>query len=457
MNTMLKSISLAAAASLALTAHAGDKEVLDLLVKKGVVSAEERGKLLEESKAKASASGVDRVFPKEDATKRLTISGYFQTQYENFSYDDDTTAANYVAGKKDFVSQSGFLMRRLYLDILADVGEGISGNVVYDLSGNTANSIDRAMVSLSKSWGTVDVGYRKVTWGYEESTLSSLFKASSSKLLTVERGITNRYWNEQENGTRLGFGAHHTGIHYTSPANPQGLEYGLSVVNSAQGYNFKSPAGASNNDVALFANAVFNWKVSDYQKYAVGVNYGQASYWDNANTKNTTTSMAGYNPFVQAQMGDFTVYGEMMSTKLDAATGKDYTPVGYNATVAYKFNDNWEGVARYTALDTDGRGQKIGDGVRDFAKATVLPFTDAKFNKSDSVFIGVNYYFSLSSAAGAVHGPNAKIQLGYEVSNFTDGKVTNTALNTPLVGANGAATYTDATVNTIRAQFQVAF
>jgi hypothetical protein len=34
-------------------------------------------------------------------------------------------------------SSSGFIMRRLYLEVLADVGEGISGDVVADLSGNT--------------------------------------------------------------------------------------------------------------------------------------------------------------------------------------------------------------------------------------------------------------------------------------------------------------------------------
>lgn len=468
MNHTLKSITLAAAASLAVTAYAGEKEVLDLLVKKGTITAEERGKLLEESKAKASASGVDRVFPKEDATKRLTFSGYIQTQYESFSYEDDLAASKYVSGKKpDFTNQSGFLMRRLYLEMLADVGEGLSANVVYDMSGNTSSSIDRAMASIATSWGTIDAGYRKVAWGYEESTLSSLFKASSSKLLTVERGITNRYWNEQENGTRLGFGAHHTGIHYTSPANPQGLEYGFSVVNAAQGFTFKSTGAqsGSNNDIALFGNVVFNWKVSDFQKYAVGVNLGQSSYWTNSKTSNVRGHLTGYNPFVQAMMGNFTVYGELLSTKLDElASGIDYKPKGYNATVACKFSDNWEGVARYTYLDTDGRGQKIGDGVRDFVKQSSsstkdysLPFTDAKFDKSNSIFLGVNYYFTLSAAGSPVYGPNAKFQVGYEMANFTDGLVTNTAANKPLSGLNGATFQTDAQVNTIRAQFQVAF
>ena len=34
---------------------------------------------------------------------------------------------------------------------------------------------------------------------------------------------------------RLGFAAHHTGLHYNSVVNPQGFEYGASIVNSAQG------------------------------------------------------------------------------------------------------------------------------------------------------------------------------------------------------------------------------
>ncbi|MEY4034097.1 MAG: hypothetical protein RL492_1291 [Verrucomicrobiota bacterium] len=446
MNNTLKTMLVAAAALTAVSAQAQDKATLDLLVKKGVISAEERAKTLDEAASARAASGVNRVFPKEDATKRFTIAGYFQTQMENFSYSQVATAG--AASTSNYRAQNAFLMRRLYIEFIADVGEGIQGNVVFDMSGNTANSIDRAMVSHTSSIGTFDFGYKKVTWGYEESTLSSLFKASSSKLLTVERGITNRYWNEAENGSstatnslgrRLGFGAHHTGLHYTSVANPQGFEYGASVTAAAQGFNnFKGL-----NDVGGFANLVYNYKVSDNQKYAVGVNYGKVRYFSVAGASNTQANMEGYNPFVQAQYDNWTVYAEYLSTKINGTADVTNT--------AYKINDNWEAVARYTNLDTDGRGQAISDGVRDFGTvggAGGAGISASNFNKSNSYYLGVNYYFTLPVAGGAtVNGANAKIQLGYERSEFKD------IVSGGVVTVAGAK----ANVDAIRLQAQVAF
>ncbi|NBY42626.1 MAG: hypothetical protein EBQ49_04915 [Verrucomicrobia bacterium] len=490
MNTTIKSMLIAAAALTAVSSFAQDKATLDLLVKKGLITAEERAKTLDESAQARAASGVGRVFPKEDATKRLTIAGYFQAAYQSFNYKQDGLAT-------DMPNQSQFLMRRLYVEILADIGEGISGNIVLDTSGNTTSSstswLDRAIVSHSSNLGTFDVGYKKVTWGYEESTLSSLFKASSSKLYTVERGITNRYWNEAENGNsarsdgrRLGFGAHHTGIHYSSVINPQGFEYGASVVDSAQG---RVTEGNGSNDLGYFANVVWNNKVSDNEKYAIGVNYGKTKYFASTATTtyattatgaplvytttattstpaSTLATMEGYNPFVQAQYFNWTVYGEYLSTKVtsskDAAVNlddQDRKPTGYNATVVYKINDNWEGVARYTSLDTNDRGIKISDGERGFSTKTNVASpaaagnSDAAWNKADAIYLGLNYYFTIPVAgAAAVNGPNAKIQFGLERANF-NGKITAATTVTNTNSHDASKAYVDA----LRVQAQVAF
>ena len=457
MNSTLKSMLIAAAAITSVSAYAQDKATLDLLVKKGVITAEDRAKTLEEAATARTASGAGRVWAKEDTTSRLTFSGYFQTQYENFGYSQTVGATGVKTS--DYRAQSAFLIRRLYLETFADLGSGISGDVVFDMSGNTANSIDRAMVSLAGSYGSFDFGYRKVTWGYEESTLSSLFKASSSKLYTVERGITNRYWNEQENGSatattrsdgrRLGFGAHHLGLHYNSVTNTNGLEYGASVTNSAQGFNNYKGL----NDLGLYANVVWNNKISDNEKYAVGVNYGKASYFNATAVAQSTAKIEGYNPFIQAQYFKWTLLAESMNTKVnqsaDAANvnNTDHTPKGYDLTLAYDFTQNWQGVIRYTNLDSDGRGQQIGDGERDFASVGGLGGTT--FNKSDSYYIGVNYFFTVNALGKEVAGTNAKIQLGYEMATFKD---TLTSAGLVTTGAGDRAK-----VNTIRLQAQVAF
>jgi hypothetical protein len=332
------------------------------------------------------------------------------------------------------------------------------------MSGNTANSVDRAMVSSSSSIGTFDLGYRKVTWGYEESTLSSLFKASSSKLYTVERGITNRYWNEQENGStatlrsdgrRIGFGAHHNGLHYTSVANPNGFEFGGSVVNSAQGSLTAQSKGL--NDLGYYANVVWNNKVSDTEKYAVGINYGRNNYsnWNNTSTPVQANALVeGYNPFVELQYGKWNFLAEYMTTKIGQSqdvnsTGQsvDRTPKGYDVTVAYDIVENLQGVFRYTNLDTDHRGQKISDGEREFTTISGTA-SDATYNKSEAFYLGVNYFFTLDAIGGKqVTGTNAKIQLGYEIAKFKD----------PISAGASTNTGVTAQVNAVRLQAQVAF
>ena len=65
-------------------------------------------------------------------------------------------------------------------------------------------------------------------------------------------------------------------------------------------------------------------------------------------------------------------------------------------------------MARYSALDSDGRGQRVSDGFRDVQNA---PLSNTQYDKSHSVFVGMNYYFNKN---------NAKIQLGYEKAKLED-------------------------------------
>ena len=84
----------------------------------------------------------------------------------------------------------------------------------------------------------------------------------------------------------------------------------------------------------------------------------------------------------------------------------DRDPSGYNVTLVYKVSENLEAVARYSALDTDGRGQKASDGFRDVQTTGTSGST---YDKSDSVYLGLNYYFNKH---------NAKIQIGYEMAQL---------------------------------------
>jgi hypothetical protein len=406
MNSTLKSMLIAAAAITSVSAFAQDKATLDLLVKKGLITAEERAKTLDEAAKARSASGLNKIFVKEDATKRLTFSGRIQTQYESIS-GSQTTGAGVESRPVDF---SNAFMRRLYLGFKADMGEGISGEIVYNFADDT---LDKAIFTSETAVGNFILGYQKVQWGLEENT-------SSSKLLTVERSASNRFWNESASASnqRLGFGARHTGLHYANKYAvdaAQTLEFGGSVANAIQG---ETNAATTSNDIGVFANLIYTYKISDTNKHSLGLNWGTQR--DNrdvtgANTAGATdATISGFNPYIKSQFDKLIVQAEYIGTTNEArgsaVTGTERKPSGFTALAAYKFTDQVEGVVRYSQLDTDGQGATFGDLYRD-AKNIGSGF----YNKFDSVYVGVNYYFV---------DHNAKIMFGYEKANASEGMAT---------------------------------
>ena len=395
MNSTLKSMLIAAAAITSVSAFAQDKATLDLLVKKGLITAEERAKTLDEAAKARTASGLNKIFVKEDAIKRLTFAGRVQTQYESIG---GTTTSNAGVETKALDLNNGF-MRRLYLGFKADMGEGISAELVNNFADNT---LDKAIFTADSPYGTFVLGYQKVQWGLEENT-------SSSKLLTVERSASNRFWNEGVSSSslgRLGFGARHTGLHYANKYAvdaAQTLEYGASVANAAQGQ-----ANNSGNDIGVFANLIYTYKISDTNKHSLGLNYGtQRDNRDAAGTNGaglTNATISGYNPYIKSQFDKLIVQAEYISTTNEAVPGStpnavERKPEGYTILAAYKFTDQVEGVVRYSQLDTDGQGATFGGLYRDGSNLGGV------YNKFDSVYVGVNYYFV---------DHNAKIMFGYE-------------------------------------------
>ena len=427
MNSTLKSMLIAAAAITSVSAFAQDKATLDLLVKKGLITAEERAKTLDEAAKARTASGLNKIFVKEDAIKRLTFAGRVQTQYESIG---GTTTSNAGVETKALDLNNGF-MRRLYLGFKADMGEGISAELVNNFADNT---LDKAIFTAETAYGNFILGYQKVQWGLEENT-------SSSKLLTIERSASNRFWNESAASTsstgRLGFGARHTGLHYANKYAvdaAQTLEYGASVANAAQGQ-----ANNSGNDIGIFANLIYTYKISDTNKHSLGLNYGtQRDNRDAAGTNGaglTNATISGFNPYIKSQFDKLIVQAEYISTTNEAVTGStpnavERKPEGYTILAAYKFTDQVEGVVRYSQLDTDGQGAAFGGLYRDASNITA-----SVYNKFDSVYVGVNYYFV---------DHNAKIMFGYENAKASG--------LTTLGGGVGGAGKADADIFRLQAQ-----
>jgi hypothetical protein len=451
MNSTLKSMLIAAAAITSVSAFAQDKATLDLLVKKGIITAEERAKTLQTAAASKTESGMDRVFIKEAGANRLTFSGRIQGQWEMADYTQTASGVETQAADLNNV-----MMRRLYLGAKVDVGHGFSGELVWNFGDNSgadvrnaadtgsgsvrAGAADKAVFTYEGDIGKFDIGYQKVQFGQEENT-------SSSALYTVERSMVTRYWAESNNGRRLGFGARHVGLHYSNKVvigegGPGTLAYGASIVDALQGYN---TVGV--NDFGYYANVSFDWKPLGT---TIGVNYGLTPSGATSTSGGMPTAVGGsldmaegFNPYFKYVTGDLTIVGEYIITGIDASSATstnsgfiDRDPSGYNITLAYKLSENLEAVARYSALDTDGRGQQASDGFRDVQSS---PLTAATYDKSNSIFVGLNYYFNKN---------NAKIQLGYEkaklegrISGYTNGVAT-------VVGADHA----DADIFRVQAQ-----
>jgi phosphate-selective porin len=377
----LKPLVLAAAAALTVTAHAGDKEVLDLLVKKGVISAEERAKAIQESKTKANELNLNEVYAAQDAVKRLAISGRVQVQYEGASVEENGVAS---------ISTNDFILRRMYIGAKADVGEGFSGEIVWNFAdGSNGGEFDKAVFTAETSFGKFDIGYQKVQWGQEENT-------SSGRMAVIERSMVTRYWAESNNGRRVGFGARHAGIHYSNRAilgeGGQGtFNYGLSVVRAEHNANFSgNTAGA--NDLGFYGFTSVEWKPLGL---TVGVNVAENKH---SGTSGAVLDVSGYNPYFAWKSGDFTLLGEYIDTDVGTAN-----PTGFNVTGIFKAAEKLEYVIRYSALDTDGRNVRVSDGLRN------INGPSTNYNEMDSIYLGVNYYFI---------GNNAKIQAGYEMANF---------------------------------------
>ena len=430
MNSTLKSMLIAAAAITSVSAFAQDKATLDLLVKKGLITAEERAKTLDEAAKARTASGLNKIFVKEDATKRLTFGGRVQTQYE--AIGGTNTDASGVESKALGISSA--FMRRLYLGFKADMGEGISAEIVYNFADDT---IDKSVFTAETAFGTFNLGYQKVQWGLEENT-------SSSKLLTVERSASNRFWSEGVSSTsqgRLGFGARHAGLHYSNKYvvdAAQTLEYGASVANAIQG-----ETALTNNDIGIHANLIYTYKISDTNKHSLGVNWGTAR--DSRTAAGTGTgagvtdaTISGFNPYIKSQFDKLIVQAEFIGTTNEArgsaASAIERKPEGFTALAAYKFTEQVEGVVRYSQLDTDGQGATFGGLYRDATNIAGV------YNKFDSVYVGVNYYFV---------DHNAKIMFGYEKAKASQRLTAD--------GLGGAITAAKADADIFRLQAQVLF
>jgi phosphate-selective porin len=369
------------------TAFAQDnKALIDALIKKGILTNDEATQI-EKDLAKNNAA-IDASTSKGKYLEKLTISGRFQVQYAGLGTGIDGAAANPP-------STEHFFLRRMYLGAEAVLSQGFTGTFNYDFANA---SFDKAYITWKQSDAlAIDVGFRKVPLAYDEFT-------SSSDIRAIERSPVTRYFVESNNGRRLGAASYRTGVYLGGTQN--GVFYNVAVTNPERD-EFSSLTGNSdpgvqgagtkaNNNLSYWGNLGYGGKF-DGGTYKFGASAGFLPD-QGGKTLGAGDNLSVYDVYTDIQVGGFNFRGEYLwaDNPHGVSATVDAKPTGYYLQPTYRVGD-FEGVVRYSSLDSDGRGVDLSDGVRSAPSGGTM-------NKLNEWFIGGNWY---------IRGNDVKWQLGY--------------------------------------------
>jgi hypothetical protein len=328
-----------------------------------------------------------------------------------------------------------FLLRRALVGFKADLGDGFSGVVTYDFSNV---SFDAAYMEWKQSDAlAIDAGIRKAPFGYEETT-------SSSSLEAIERSPVTRYFDETNNGRRLGAASYRTGVF--ASGTQDGFFYCVAVTNPERNeYSGDSTSGpiingdggvgnASNNtdnNFAYYGTAGYGGKCANCT-YKAGIEGGYLP--DQGGPSNTGLgtgqNLSIYGAFADVTVADFNLQGEYVAANDGQGVSKTQSahPEGYWIQPAYMITKQFQAVVRYSYLHSDGRGVNLSDGIRSAPSGGTM-------DKMDEWFIGGNWY---------IKGKDVVLQAGYINGESKDSAVT---------GASGPK----ATSEGFRSQVQMQF
>ena len=327
--------------------------LLDLLVKKGVLTDSEAtavaAELKEENKGVTFSS-------KGKETVKLRFNGRMHFQYDSLDSEDNG---------RDVASTNHFYFRRLRLGAKATHENGLFAETVVDFAENDL-SIDKAVAGYEFSEAfTGMVGYQKVPFGFQETT-------SSSKIKTIERSAANRFLADD-----IDFAGRHTGLHAKGNLGG-GFSYAAAIVNGAQGEGSRLLGTAqASNDLAAFGRV--QWAGNDL---TLGLDAGNQS-----NNDVVGQDVTAFTAYANYKFEGFDILGEYFSADMDDQEDAE----GYSLRVAYKF-DKFEPVFRYSHLKNDVFEIDSDELIRRAPSegATI----DDDNNEIDSYYFGLNYYYN---------------------------------------------------------------
>ena len=323
----LTTLAAVAAFSCAASGYAASNDaLLDLLVKKGVLTSTEASEvaaeLKEENKGVAfSAKGKETV--------KVRFNGRLQFQYDALDAEDNGA---------DLASTNHFYFRRLRLGAKAKHENGLFAETVVDFAGDDL-SINKAIAGYEYSDAlNASFGYNKVPFGFQETT-------SSAKIKTIERSAANRFFADD-----IDFSGKHAGL-FAKGDLGSGFSYSTALVNGAQGEGSKL-LGASNadNDLAFFGR--LQWKNDGL---TIGVDGGNQSNNDidknkdkKADAGDTFFDVTAFTGYVNYKFEGLDLLGEYFTGDLGDQGDVD----GFALRAAYKIG-KFEPVVRYSHVKAD--------------------------------------------------------------------------------------------------------
>ena len=431
---------------------AQNQATLDLLVKKNIITLDEAAALAKSSALPATLAG-----PKDPNVQSLIIAGLFASQFDWLSTRDK------AAGAANPPAEMQFLFRRAYFGILVDLGNGWGGDMIFDFAagakppasyqgggGNAVqNNFEKIIVTKKiEDWnGQLAAGYQKVNFTLEEYTSSAIVKP-------IERSLVARYFDEYQTSTapapneetnrRLGFASHHNGIFWDGRFGGTGFFYGTALTTGIQNSTGYTPVGGLNR-LAGWVNAGYNGTFGGDLTGKAGLNLGYSR--DGNSNGSQSNSMGGFNPYFSLVYANtFQLDAEWLEARvahgrINGGVASTATPYGFYLTPSYKINDQWELVARFSYLYTDGRGTNISDVV---LNASNVNGVNTLFNQAQSLYLGLNWN---------ALGNNIKLLFGYEWDVFRDRQAGG------LAGVISASNLTGprAEVSGVRARVQMLF
>lgn len=357
--------------------------LIDALVRKGILSSEEATELRSELSAEAKKAPV-YVGPGSNKVSRLALTGRVQAQFNLVNNESDNVD---VAS-----TNSRFSLRRVRLGATADFGSDFRGVISYDL---VANNLDVAYVRWNESSDlSIDVGFRKVNFGYEENT-------SSSRLPAIERSPVTRFFVEENNGRRLGGGSRRAGVFADGKAGD--LFYGAAVTNLERQANPGTAQIADASQPALWVNGGLRGR-KENSTHTVGASLGYLPEQIVAGVL-TGGALLVTSVYSDFSFGNAGLVAEVLWSENDSGAGANSW--GFHLIPIYDLSKKLQFAGRFSFLDTDGIGTRPGDVVPGAGN----PAGNPGFESVTEVYCGLNYF---------IKGNDVKLSTGLFYARFDD-------------------------------------